>query len=244
MTERHLGHAAASDPAGEADAVLAIFHKLRPKSRRRGWRRSTRGSILPLIRVLAEMESNGIRVDPAQLRVLSGRMEAEMARLGGEVYELAGKSFNINSPQQLGKVLFEDLKLPAPVKYGKGKAISTAADVLEDLAVEYPIASKVLEYRQLAKLKGTYVDALPSLIDPFSGRLHTTFQSDGRGNGSGCRHRIRIYRTFDPDRIGAGRSGGVRAAAGMEIDYRGLFADRTAAVGTYVARSGFGGSVP
>ena len=63
-----------------------------------------------------------------------------MARLGGEIYELAGKSFNINSPQQLGKVLFEDLKLPAPVKYGKGKTISTAADVLEDLAAEYPIA--------------------------------------------------------------------------------------------------------
>ena len=92
---------------------------------------------LPLVRVLAEMESTGITVDPAQLRVLSERMEAEMARLGGEVYELAGKSFNINSPQQLGKVLFEDLKLPPPVKYGKGKTISTAADVLEDLAVEF-----------------------------------------------------------------------------------------------------------
>src|ERR1700733_2146047 len=98
-------------------------------------------------------------------------MEIEMARLGGEVYTLAGKSFNINSPQQLGKVLFEDLKLPAPVRYGKGKTISTAVDVLEALAVEYPIAGKVLEYRQLAKLKGTYVDALPVLIDPFSGRL-------------------------------------------------------------------------
>jgi DNA polymerase-1 len=183
MTERHLGHAGASDPAGEAEAVLEIFHKLRPEVEAAGLADVYARIDLPLIRVLADMESTGITVDPAQLRVLSGRMEAEMARLGGEVYELAGKSFNINSPQQLGKVLFEDLKLPAPVKYGKGKTISTAADVLEELAVEYPIASKVLEYRQLAKLKGTYVDALPSLIDPFSGRLHTTFNQTGAATG-------------------------------------------------------------
>jgi DNA polymerase I len=183
MAERHLGHAAASGPAGEADAVLEIFAKLRPEVEAAGLADVYARIDLPLVRVLAEMESTGITVDPAQLRVLSGRMEAEMARLSGEVYGLAGKSFNINSPQQLGKVLFEDLKLPAPVKYGKGKTISTAADVLEDLAVEYPIASKVLEYRQLAKLKGTYVDALPSLIDPFSGRLHTTFNQTGAATG-------------------------------------------------------------
>ena len=96
-------------------------------------------------------------------------MEEEIARLSAEIYELAGKTFNINSPQQLGKVLFEDLNLPAPVKYGKGKVVSTAADVLETLAEEHPIARKVLEYRQLAKLKGTYVDALPALIDPATG---------------------------------------------------------------------------
>jgi DNA polymerase I len=183
MAERHLGHAAASGPAAEADAVLEMFHKLRPEVEAAGLAGVYATIDLPLVRVLAEMESTGITVDPAQLRILSGRMEAEMARLGGEVYELAGKSFNINSPQQLGKVLFEDLKLPAPVKYGKGKTISTAADVLEDLAVEYPIASKVLEYRQLAKLRGTYVDALPSLIDPFSGRLHTTFNQTGAATG-------------------------------------------------------------
>jgi len=183
MAERHLGHAAASGPAGEADAVLEMFHKLRPEVEAAGLAEVYARIDLPLVRVLAEMESTGITVDPAQLRVLSGRMEAEMARLGGEVYALAGKSFNINSPQQLGKVLFEDLKLPAPVKYGKGKTISTAADVLEDLAMEYPIASKVLEYRQLAKLRGTYVDALPSLIDPFSGRLHTTFNQTGAATG-------------------------------------------------------------
>ena len=121
LAERHLGHAVDSDPAAEADAVLAIFHKLRPEVEAAGLADVYARIDLPLIRVLAEMESTGIRVDPAQLRVLSGRMEEEMARLGGEVYELAGKSFNINSPQQLGKVLFEDLKLPAPVQRRQGQ---------------------------------------------------------------------------------------------------------------------------
>jgi len=183
LADRHLGHSVDSGPAAEADAVLAIFHKLRPAVEAAGLAEVYERIDLPLIRVLAEIESTGIRVDPAQLKVLSARMEEEMARLGGEIYELAGRSFNISSPQQLGKVLFEDLKLPAPVRYGKGKAISTAADVLEDLAVEHPIAGKVLEYRQLAKLKGTYVDALPALIDPFSGRLHTTFNQTGAATG-------------------------------------------------------------
>src|SRR5260370_33962391 len=129
------------------------------------------------------MEETGIRVDPEQLRHLSGRMEEEIGRLSAEIYELCGKTFNINSPQQLGKVLFEDLNLPAPVKYGKGKTISTAASVLEDLAVNFPVAQKVLEFRQLSKLKGTYVDALPALIDPFTGRLHTTFNQAGAATG-------------------------------------------------------------
>jgi DNA polymerase I len=111
-------------------------------------------------------------------------MDEEIQRLSGEIYELAGnRTFNINSPQQLGKVLFEDLGLPAPVKAGKGKQISTAADVLESLAEEFPIASKVLEFRQVAKLKGTYVDALPQLIRSETGRVHTTFHQTGAATG-------------------------------------------------------------
>src|ERR1700743_2542427 len=107
------------------------------------------------------MEDCGVRIDPAQLRVMSGRMEEELARIAAEIFEIAGKTFNINSPQKLGKVLFEDLELPPPVRYGKGKVFSTAADVLEGLAEQFLIARKVLDYRQIAKLKGTYVDALP-----------------------------------------------------------------------------------
>ena len=110
-------------------------------------------------------------------------METEIARLTAEVHTLAGKPFNISSPQQLGKVLFEDLKLPAPMRYGKGKVISTAADVLDELAADHEIVRKVLEYRQLTKLKGTYVDALPELIDPATGRLHTSFNSAGAATG-------------------------------------------------------------
>jgi DNA polymerase-1 len=110
-------------------------------------------------------------------------MENDIQRLGIEICRLAGKTFNINSPQQLGKVLFEDMGLPAPVKYGKGKQISTAADVLEDLAAEHEIARKVLDYRQLTKLKGTYVDALPALIRHDTGRVHTTFNQIGAATG-------------------------------------------------------------
>jgi len=183
LADRHLGHSLDAGPAAEANAVLALFNKLRPAVETAGLADVYSKIDLPLIRVLADLESTGITVDPAQLKVLSVRMEEEITRLSAEIYELAGKSFNISSPQQLGKVLFEDMNLPAPVRYGKGKAISTAADVLEDLAVEHPIAGKVLEYRQLSKLKGTYVDALPALIDPFSGRLHTTFNQTGAATG-------------------------------------------------------------
>ena len=98
-----------------------------------------------------------------------------------DIHALAGKPFNINSPQQLGKVLFEDLHLAAPGR-PKGKQASTAADVLESLAAEHEIARKVLEYRQFAKLKGTYVDALPSLADA-NGRIHTTFHQTGAATG-------------------------------------------------------------
>jgi DNA polymerase-1 len=129
------------------------------------------------------MEHTGIRVDSAELARLSGLLETEIARLTGEVHALAKREFNISSPQQLGKVLFEEMGLPAPFRYGKGKTISTAADVLEGLAAEYPVVQKVLDYRQLTKLKGTYVDALPELIDPETGRLHTSFNQTGAATG-------------------------------------------------------------
>jgi DNA polymerase-1 len=183
LSERFLEESLEADPASHADAVLKLFIKLRGEVENVKLDQVYRTIDLPLVRVLARMEETGILIDPAQLVVLSGRMEEELARLSAEIYELAGKTFNINSPQQLGKILFEDLELPTPVKYGKGKTISTAAGVLEELAEEYPIARKVLDFRQLAKLKGTYVDALPALIEPGSGRLHTTFNQAGAATG-------------------------------------------------------------
>jgi DNA polymerase-1 len=182
LAQTHLSRSSGNDPAAQADAVLGLFHRLRPRVEAEGLADLYARIDLPLIRVLAGMESRGITVDSAQLRALSGRMEEEIGKLTAEIHELAGKPFNVNSPQQLGKVLFEDLNLPAPVRGGK-KAPSTAAEVLEELAAEYPIAGKVLEYRQLAKLKGTYVDALPALIDPETGRLHTTFNQTGAATG-------------------------------------------------------------
>ncbi len=183
LSERYLERAIDPDPAGQADAVLSLYQKLRPEIESLGLMDLYRSIDLPLVSVLARMEETGVRVDPAQLSVLSVRMEEEIARLSGEIFVLADKTFNINSPQQLSKVLFEDLNLPSPVKYGKGKAISTAADILETLAEEHAIARKVLDYRQLAKLKGTYVDALPLMIDAGTGRLHTTFNQTGAATG-------------------------------------------------------------
>ena len=183
LAEKYLDRKLSAAAEQQADCALTLAERMIPEIEAQGLLQVYREIDLPLTTVLARMEQNGIRIEPAQLKLLSGRMDADLQRLSVEIYALAGKTFNINSPQQLGKVLFEDMNLPAPVKYGKGKIISTAADVLETLAVDHEIARKVLEYRQLSKLKGTYVDALPLLIDPYSGRLHTTFNQSGAATG-------------------------------------------------------------
>ena len=114
---------------------------------------------------------------------MSARLEREIDAKAKEIYQCAGCEFNISSPKQLGDVLFNKLNLPKPVKYGKGKMISTAVDVLEGLAAEHDVPRLVLEYRQLTKLKSTYVDALPALLNPGSGRLHTSFGQTGTATG-------------------------------------------------------------
>jgi DNA polymerase-1 len=138
---------------------------------------------LPLVPVLARMEQAGVKIDRKALGEMSTRLEREVEAKAKEIYELAGIEFNINSPKQLGDVLFNKLNLPKPVKYGKGKTISTAVDVLEGLADTHEVPRLVLEYRQLSKLKSTYVDALPALLNPASGRLHTTFGQTGTATG-------------------------------------------------------------
>ena len=139
---------------------------------------------LPLLSVLTRMEKAGVKIDTPALAKMSSRLEKEINVKAGEIYAAcSGFQFNINSPKQLGDVLFNRLALPKPVKYGKGKMISTAVDVLEDLALTHEVPRLVLEYRQLSKLKSTYVDALPLLLDSNSGRVHTTFGQTGTATG-------------------------------------------------------------
>jgi DNA polymerase-1 len=137
---------------------------------------------LPLVPVLLRMEQAGVRVDPAVLREMSSRLAVEIDDLAERIYTDSGHRFNINSPKQLGDVLFNKMDLPKPMKYGKGKVVSTAQDVLEELAERFPIAALVIEHRQLQKLKSTYLDALPQLVDD-AGRIHTTFNQVGTATG-------------------------------------------------------------
>ena len=138
---------------------------------------------LPLAPVLVRMEQAGVKIDRNMLGTLSIDLETQCSAKASEIHQKAGVTFNINSPKQLGDVLFNQLNLPKPVKYGKGKTISTAVDVLEELSETHEVPRLVLDYRQLSKLKSTYVDALPVLIDPQTGRVHTTFNQTGTTTG-------------------------------------------------------------
>jgi DNA polymerase-1 len=138
---------------------------------------------LPLPPVLARMERHGVGVDRAALEAFSEATEEEIRRLEQRIYEMAGYEFNINSTQQLGEVLFDKLNLPLPRRRGKGKVRSTAADVLEELAPVHPLPALVMEYRELAKLKSTYADALPKLIHPDTGRIHPRLSQTGTSTG-------------------------------------------------------------
>jgi DNA polymerase-1 len=137
---------------------------------------------LPLVSVLLRMEKVGVRIDSAVLNKMSATLGAEIERVGEEIYARSGHRFNIQSPKQLGDVLFSKMGLPKPLKYGKGKVVSTAQDVLEELAAHNEVPRMVLEYRQLAKLKSNYVDSLPLLADG-EGRVHTTFNQVGTATG-------------------------------------------------------------
>jgi DNA polymerase-1 len=137
----------------------------------------------PLVRLLARMEVLGVRVDPARLRSMSKELEGELGRLEKEIHALAGGAFNINSPRQLGDVLFHKLGLPASRRTKITKGYSTSLDILEELAAIHPLARFVLEYRQMAKLKSTYADALPLLIDPGTGRIHTSYNQTVASTG-------------------------------------------------------------
>ena len=138
------------------------------------------------------MEAAGIFVDPAELADLAAEIEAAIARLQSEIFAIAGQSFNIGSPQQLGTILFEQLGLPSGGRTKTGWA--TGVEVLAGLARDYEIAAKVLEYREVTKLKSTYVDVIPKLVDT-GGRFAHDFQSNDGPRRGGFRRRIPTCRT-------------------------------------------------
>ena len=138
---------------------------------------------MPLVPVLASMEETGVAVDTAVLADIAANLGERLAKLEKEIYAAAGHEFAINSPQQLATVLFEEQGLRPLKRTSKGGRPSTDADVLEELAAQHPLPRMVLEFRQLAKLKGTYVDALPQLVNPETGRIHTSFNQTVTATG-------------------------------------------------------------
>jgi len=167
--------------AEDADVVWRLRPLLAKRLDEMQLNRLFREVEVPLIDVLAELEFNGMKVDPARLAVLSRQYGERLVALEKEIYSLAGREFNIGSPKQLQQVLFEEHKLPKLRKTKTGA--STDADVLEELARSHPLPAKIIEYRQYAKLKGTYVDALPQLIHPATGRVHASFNQSVAATG-------------------------------------------------------------
>ena len=162
--------------AEDADITLRLYHFLRPRLLAEHMVTVYERLERPLIAVIARMEQDGIKVDAEELRLLSADFERRMADLEIKAHDLAGQAFNVGSPQQLGKVLFEDLSLPGGKKTGKSGQWATGADVLETLAGQgHPLPACILEWRQASKLKSTYTDALVRQINPRTGRVHTSF---------------------------------------------------------------------
>jgi len=167
----------------DADLPLQLNSVLWPKIQQNELAALYQGLELPLIELLAEMEAWGILIDSAVLADISDELKEHLARLQAKIFEHSGEEFNLNSPQQLAYILFEKLQLPALKKTKKTKGYSTSLEVLQALAAQYPIAQYMLEYRQLAKLKSTYADTLPRLINPRDGRIHTSYNQTVAATG-------------------------------------------------------------
>ena len=177
-----LSAEAAGTWAGEeACALLALVPKISARHESDGTAALYRDIELPLTRVLSGVERNGVRIDEAKLEELSSEYEAELARIEARIYDLAGESFTINSPKQLQVILFDKLSLP-PVKKTK-TGYSTDESVLETLAAQHDLPAEILAWRRLAKLKSTYIDALPQLVNSETGRIHPTFNQIGAATG-------------------------------------------------------------
>ena len=219
---RQLNRTLSGAPGERADFLLRIAPLLREEVEKQGLAEVYEKIDLPLAPVLARMEAAGVFVDKKELEVISVKTEQELGGLEKAICELAGYEFNINSPQQLAEVLFDRLSLQGP-KQGRGRSRSrsTAADVLEDLALVHELPKKVLEYRELSKLKSTYADVLPRLIHPATGRIHTRFSQTGTATGRLSSSNPNLQNI--PVRTEMGRE--IRAAFAASPGYRLLSAD-------------------
>ncbi len=175
--------AAAALAAEEAALVLRLVEPVRARLAEEGLAEIHETLELALIPALADMERAGVKIDTAHLAAMSREMDEQLQALVAQIHEAAGGEFNVNSPPQLREVLFDKLGLKSGKKTAKTREASTAEDVLEELADQHPLPRLILDYRAIQKLKGTYVDALPAMVDPETGRIHTTFHQTGAATG-------------------------------------------------------------
>ena len=168
--------------AEDADITLRLWQRFKPQLHAAKVSRVYERLERPLVPVLAQMERHGIKVDRDTLSRMSNAFAQKMAGLEAEIHEMAGRSFNVGSPKQLGEILFDEMELPGGKK-GKTGAYATGADILEDLATEHEMPGRVLDWRQLSKLKSTYTDALQEHINAETGRVHTSYIQSGASTG-------------------------------------------------------------
>ncbi len=180
---RRLGRKTSGTPGEAAELTRELAGLLLPEVVQQGLKPLYDEIELPLSTVLVDVEAAGVRIDPEILAQMSREFERNLTDLTREIYQLAGGAFDIDSPKQLGEVLFEKLRLPGGKKLKKSGQYSTVATVLEELAERHELPRKIREYRTRAKLKSTYIDPLPRYIDPTTSRLHSTFNQAGSRTG-------------------------------------------------------------